>query len=120
MKKAIKKLEQVKSFLNGRYRFGIGEGVDNKPLKKKIGLLAEVIAELKAGPRWETPEQYEKRTGEEWPLDWPIWYITKDEILGITTIGEEEVRKPWGNNIYVIATEAGPPPFGWRPEEGKI
>jgi hypothetical protein len=67
--------------------------------------------------RWYTPEQWEKRTGKKWPEDWPVWSITTDGLLTISTMGEEEIRKTWGTHIYVIATEAGPPPDDWRPEE---
>jgi hypothetical protein len=38
-------------------------------------------------------------------------------MIEISTMGEEEERKKRGNHIYVIATEAGPPPDNWRPEE---
>jgi hypothetical protein len=84
---------------------------------QEVAYIEEAIAELKALPRWETPEQYEKRTGEKWPDDWPVWSITTDGILEITTMGEEEIRKTWGNHFYAIPTEAGPPPEDWRPEE---
>jgi hypothetical protein len=69
-------------------------------------------------PRWETPDQWEKRTGKAWPEDWPVWNITK-EMIGISTMAEEAERKKWGNHIYVCATEAGPPPDDWWPEEEK-
>jgi hypothetical protein len=170
VKKIIERLEEVESFLFERYRFGLSEGVDNKPLKKRIDMLKDAIAELKAPPirkgegerrvrcnwcgsvfdeehikvrddieycpvcgdsgylmdlseeeskpRWETPDQWKKRTGEAWPEDWPVWDIT-DGMIGISTMAEEEERKTWGNHIYVIATEAGKPPDDWRPGEDK-
>jgi hypothetical protein len=85
-------------------------------LNTGLDLLDEALAELEAPPRWETPDQWEKRTGKAWPEDWPVWDIT-DGMIGISTMAEEEERKTWGNHIYVIATEAGPPPKSWRPEE---
>jgi hypothetical protein len=116
MKEAVEQLDDA------QYEFEclnpIGEG-EVKSWTKGLRLLKDAISELKNPPRWETPEQWKQRTGEEWPDDWPVWSLTtdRDEILTITTMGEEEARKTWGNHIYAIATEAGPPPDGWRPED---
>jgi hypothetical protein len=38
---------------------------------------------------------------------------TGEEILEITTMGSEKIRKTWGNRIYAVATEAGPPSDDW-------
>jgi hypothetical protein len=80
-----------------------------------LELLDRAIAELKKTPRWYTPEQWEAETGEPWPEYWPVWAIT-DGMISISTMAEEEERKKWGDFIYVCATEAGPPPDGWKPE----
>jgi hypothetical protein len=96
--------------------------VDNKPLKEKIFLLAEAIAELKALPRWETPEQYVKRTGERWPDDWAVYYIDPPRPYWDTQPTWEICRHDIAIRnglICVVATEAGPPPDGWRPEDQK-
>jgi hypothetical protein len=122
MKKAIEKLEQVKSFLDGRYRFGLDEGVDNKPLKERIGLLAEAIAELKAPPRWETPEQWKKRMGEPWPDDWPVWCISDEEEPEWRGHSYRKAKKidRVNDTLIICANFDGPlPPDGWRPEEGE-
>jgi hypothetical protein len=75
-------------------------------------------------PRWSTPEQWEKRTGEPWPDNGAVYWRMRDdkkskwyewfpmpyemaELAIVKTIGEHQV---------VCATEAGPPPENWRPE----
>jgi hypothetical protein len=77
--------------------------------------------EVKTNPRWETPEQYEKRTGKKWLYDWAVYF--KTAIAYSHGLGDVE----WGvcrrktasidHDICVVATEAGPPPDDWRPEE---
>jgi hypothetical protein len=83
--------------------------------------IEEVLYDLRVRPRWETPEQWERRTGEKWPDDWatyvrlifakagwdPYRYVTA-KLLQLSHPG----------TIIVIATESGPPPNNWRPEEG--
>jgi hypothetical protein len=115
MKKVIERLEEALALIWNPPTLEIEKKFLNVSVSN---IIKEVLEDLKTH-RWETPEQYEQRTREKWPDDWPVWSITTDGILEITTMGEEEIRKTWGNHIYVIATEAGPPPDGWRPEENE-
>jgi hypothetical protein len=70
-------------------------------------------------PDFETPEQYKERTGEPWPDNAAVYWKWADDDAW--TIGKYSVMRdeydPFG--VWIIcATEAGPPPEGWRPEEG--
>jgi hypothetical protein len=112
MSEAIKAVEQV-TFLSRDEEKRIKTALNR--IECAMGAI-ETLIPLPL-PRWETPDQWEKRTGKAWPEDWAVWSITTDGILEITTMGEEEVRKTWGNHFYAIPTEAGPPPEDWRPEE---
>jgi hypothetical protein len=77
------------------------------------------IAELKAPPRWETPEQYRERTGRDW-LDHNAVYVRQADGSSPWIVKqhlEAKVTK-WLVPITVIcATEAGCPPDSWRPKE---
>jgi hypothetical protein len=119
MEKVIEKLERIKYFLDKAYQFSRDEGVDNMLLQKRIVLLTEAIAELKAPPRWYTPEQWMQRTGEKWPkmaavyafpdLGWiamPYWMA---ELNAYSYGG--------GYNIIICATKVGPPPRNWSLEK---
>jgi hypothetical protein len=127
MKKVIKKLEDVKKFLLGRYAFGLEEGIDNKPLKQRIDMLSEAILELQSPhPRWETPEQWEKRTGERWPNNGAVYVLYENNTNGNKWVFCESyyyaASEPCeGNRLVAIicATEAGPPPDAWEPEEAE-
>jgi hypothetical protein len=90
---------------------------DEDDINMVCNLIAGAVADLKA-PRWETPEQREKRTGEPWPDDWAVYALYE------TAAGEERF---WAAEEYcysrngkskciVCATEAGPPPDDWDPE----
>jgi hypothetical protein len=85
-----------------------------------------VIKELKT-PRWETPEQYEKRTGNKWPDSALVYamYEANDgsRIWGYESYGYAQYKREKNrhNPIWIIcATEAGQPPDDWKPEEEKI
>jgi hypothetical protein len=83
-----------------------------------LAYIDKAIAELKT-PCWETPEQWEKRTGKKWPDNWPVffeygentheWYV---DLL--KRVKHERVIKI--GRIYIF-TEAGPPPADWKLEE---
>jgi hypothetical protein len=88
---------------------------------QEIAYIKEALAELKAPPRWETPEQWEKRTGKAWPemaavyafpdLGWiamSFWMPKLNTFLG---------DRSHDDIIIICATESGPPPKEWRPEE---
>jgi hypothetical protein len=75
-------------------------------------------------PRWETPEQWARRTGKAWPDDWAVYalYENNDGQRQWFWGGYEKERDKAGrrskNPIAIVcATEAGTPPDGWRPEE---
>jgi hypothetical protein len=77
-------------------------------------------------PRWETPNQWEKRTGKAWPDDWAVYalYENNDGQRQWFWGGYEKERDKAGrrgkNPIAIVcAAEAGPPPDDWRPEEDK-
>jgi hypothetical protein len=129
MKKAIELLEEA-----DKYVFSISvhgdarKNVESRDMANQ--LIQEVIALLKA-PCWETPEQYEKRTGEMWPDNRAVYVgIDNDEVVDIAIMSyreAKEVKKTGWRYIYgdggvhkivyiVCATEAGPPPDDWRPE----
>jgi hypothetical protein len=77
-------------------------------------------------PRWETPEQWEKRTGEAWPDDGAV-YFTHNTLDGTNVswaictyekYKHYEKFNPGDGFRGVVTTEAGPPPYGWLPETG--
>jgi hypothetical protein len=97
---------------------------------QEVAYIKEAIAELKARPRWETPAQWEKRTGKAWPDNWAVYFLNFSdsdiwwdiapyweikEIDGIQLIGDKKID--FGKKEIVCATEAGPPPDAWKPEE---
>ncbi|MDR2020491.1 MAG: hypothetical protein LBQ14_06980 [Treponema sp.] len=103
---------------------GIVYTVCEKPYHDACESLRHAINTLKNKPRWETPEQYEKRTGEPWPDDWAVYWRNRDngkaEWLPWFPVPLEMMKlavvKNVGENQAVIATEAGPPPNEWVPE----
>jgi hypothetical protein len=125
VKKAIELLERVKADLRGDYHDRDG-GVTLFMGEDIIEILDEAIAELKNRPRWETPEQYERRTGEPWPdtaavytrsskkiepWDTILWGMHKKAVAFVERFGYS------AHDPYVVcATEAGPPPDGREPE----
>jgi hypothetical protein len=116
MKKVIDRLEHVINELGPRYVSCYARY-----------LLDRVIAELKAPPSWETPEQWEKCTGEKYPDEAPVWTVSKYAIDGKPTkynrlrwwLGTyKEAKDNEVNSIVFCAyNHLGPPPKDWRPEE---
>jgi hypothetical protein len=130
MKKAIELLKQVKHKLrqvkvkNDDFSAG-WLGLAEKSLD-------EAIKELEATPRWETPEQWEKRTGEPWPDNGAVYYRDRGWhdagqtgwCLWRVMSHKEAVKKPHEPNCsgvstadfqIICATEAGKPPDECRP-----
>jgi hypothetical protein len=82
--------------------------------------------EILDAPCWETPEKWEKRTGEPWPENGAVYTRSKNKIepWDVTLWGKHkqaisfiermgyDPHKP----LVICATEAGPPPDDWRPE----
>jgi hypothetical protein len=101
---------------------------DDKALAEKALILIDQsmadLEDLKA-PRWETPEQWKQRTGKKCDDLTPVWsrHVYNDDwSWGLGTYGEaNEECKIFEESGYkcdmVIATVAGPPPDGWKPEE---
>jgi hypothetical protein len=101
------------------------DDIEYCPVCGETGYLMD-MPEAENGPRWETPEQYEKRTGEPWPDDWAVYALYEDnggrlkwfaQSRGFT---EKQIKRNKSDSrikMMVCATEAGPPPDDWRPEE---
>jgi hypothetical protein len=94
---------------------------DVEKVEKLVKDIDDAIAELKS-PRWYTPEQWEKRTGKAWPDDWAVFALERrytvlnDVIMGFEAMSYGAAK--WkGLDKIICATEAGPPPDDWRPEE---
>jgi hypothetical protein len=128
VKKVIEYLETALKKL-GYVAAGIVYTACKKPYSDACDFLRVAITELKNRPRWETPEQYEKRTGEKWPDEAPVWerYVSPNskglwelEIYNEAKDTVEERREhgyTWTE--IVLATKAGIPPDDWKPEEVK-
>jgi hypothetical protein len=92
-------------------------------LSEALNIIDEAIAEIKAPPRWETPEQRKERTGEEWPDMNAVYVQAYRDFQGTE---DWEPQHEWGATLYwevkgrnfpiVCATEAGRPPDDWAPE----
>jgi hypothetical protein len=127
VKKAIEKLESAKDGLAEAQDFLSRETIKDM-LTVVSGIIDEALAILQAPPRWETPEQREKRTGEPWPGEAPVWerYVSSYSkgLWLLTThkeakgVADDRIKVGYNSEV-VLATEAGPPPDGWMPEEGK-
>jgi hypothetical protein len=95
--------------------------------REALGLICAVIKtvlcelkDIKAPPRWETPEQHKERTEEGWPDDWPVYLRAQHTTEGW---GEWHVaaysvakREKYEKQIACF-TEAGAPPDDWKPED---
>jgi hypothetical protein len=111
-------------------------------MREIIELLFDEVENLKgtiallAPPCWETPEQRKKRTGKAWPDDWSVYYrfaymhktcagsyelFLGDWLVGvhrhIVSNHKDAQKERIGKYQWVCATEAGPPPDDWRPDE---
>jgi hypothetical protein len=130
MKKVIEHLQEAKRCILNGNPFTSVTIID--------GVIAGLRqAELESPPRWETPEQWEQRTGKAWPDDWAVylnaWFTTGNFVGksiyangGRQIFSLKEARKiaerlskgafKFRSGI-VCAAEAGPPPDDWMPEE---
>jgi hypothetical protein len=98
--------------------------VDNveQNLSEAIDILRSVANKQK--PHWEPPEQYQARTGEAWPEKAAVYALERrhtvlnDVIVGFEVMSYGAAK--WKELDKIIcATEVGPPPDDWMPEEGK-
>jgi hypothetical protein len=129
VKKAIKLLEKARDLVGGVFT----------PLTKDTIHLAAAIDCIESAmnllqpPRWETPEQYQKRIGKEYPKRGPVWVLDEDisdegDWWWLMEYYEVDHRKasllamgvPLEKVEPMLVVCArnyiGPPPDGWRPE----
>jgi hypothetical protein len=88
---------------------------------RQLDFIDQALALLKSPPRWETPEQWEERTGEPWTDDWAVYYRNpvdgKWYVMSFADAKDRIGGRVWILNLNVVcATEAGPPPDDWRSE----
>jgi hypothetical protein len=93
-----------------------------------VELIEEALTRLKAPLRRETLEQWEKRTGEKYPDEAPVYekrFFTKPlgatvwicHAYGFALRDKKKYPKRMTHNIILAADYRGPPPDGWMPEE---
>jgi hypothetical protein len=113
MKKVIELLEEEKKELLSIDAWYMNS-VDGSSLENGRGLIKKAIELLKAPPRWETPEQYKKRTGKDWPDEGAVYFrcIHIEPGWGVCRY----ISAKRDCDLCVCATEAGPPPEDWKPE----
>jgi hypothetical protein len=72
---------------------------------------------------YETPEEYEERTGEAWPDNLAVYALYENNdgekkwVCGIHGIERKRAIKHKKSKMIVIAAEREPPPDDWRSEE---
>jgi hypothetical protein len=122
MKKAV---ELLKVIVDGIYAADITSESKAESVLENIHLsILKVLELLESPPRWETPEQWEKRTEEKYPDYAPVYFRGRygfAKTWNRWKLGSFEeaiwVSDYWKDEFQIIcATEAGPPPDGWRPE----
>jgi hypothetical protein len=115
MKKIIEMLEKADGKIGTVVVHDSGSA---KRRKEAETLVRQAVAKLEGRPKWETPEQYKKRTGKAWPDSGAVYTIcvkNHQEFWYPKSLGlVKKVGVPLKN--VIIATEAGPPPDDWRPE----
>jgi hypothetical protein len=127
MKKVIELLQTASGGLEIAGKGGFSRSTQIAMMQEAQNHINAALVELKSAPRWETTEQWERRTGEPWPDDWAVYVqITRGDNGYVykwkpSTLREALINKSspiWENHqIEIIcATEAGPPPEDWRPE----
>jgi hypothetical protein len=131
MKKVIELLEQAKLDLIKFSRDHSKVGLAMSALSN----IEEVLYDLRVRPRWETPDQWEKRTGEAWKGAVYFNLLRKRDGRSVyigdkyQTCSIEEAREIIDNlenkqnchdytPIIICAnSDSGKPPDGWRPEK---
>jgi hypothetical protein len=90
-----------------------------------MDLIKRAMREAKRLPRRYTPEQWEAETGKPWPDNGLVYCLVEESYCRFPpdaawVFGIYQWAKNWHPHCPVVcATEAGPPPGGWRPEENK-
>jgi hypothetical protein len=122
MKKVIELLDKARDMV-----IELADGENFEKIDELHNVLDSIKAELKAPPRWETPEQREKRTGKAWQDKWAV-YVYVIDWPPMMTVWKHWKVMPYGKAktyiprkdfevCIVCATEAGPPPDNWRPND---
>jgi hypothetical protein len=87
--------------------------------KDKCGLCAFVecgIESVVPIPDHETVEQWEERTGEEYPDTAPVYVLLSNGGNSLWLPTDRITAPEFNSSIpFVVATEAGSPPSNWRP-----
>jgi hypothetical protein len=81
--------------------------------------IVDTITILQTQPRFETPEQYNKRTGKPWPDTWPVFFEYRENTNQYYVDKLEKIKNERVLKIgrVCVFTEAGPPPDDWKPKE---
>jgi hypothetical protein len=71
-----------------------------------------------------TPDQYLERTGEPWPDNWAVYSLyetakSEERFWAVEEYGYAQEKCAGNPKAIICATEAGPPPDDWEPEEKK-
>jgi hypothetical protein len=110
LEKLGKNIDYIIGDVDPEYRYICDEVID---------MIHGIMAELQT-PRWYTPEQWKRRTGEPWPDNGAVYVRQADGSSSPWIVKQYlDVRvTTWLVPVTVIcATEAGPPPDDWHPKE---
>jgi hypothetical protein len=129
MKKVIDLLQKSLEDLKNAIHIKPNEGYINDAADR----VKAALVELKAGVKWETPEQWEKRTGNKYPEDaavrifyspehgWDLmeYWRAKQLVQDLWRLDNDFDVDPGLIPMVCDCGVDGPPPDGWRPEEEK-
>jgi hypothetical protein len=122
VKKAIELLNESLMIIPDPNRLLAGDIWRPSECLKAKKLISTALDILKSPPGWETPEQWEKRTGEPWKGTVYFNIFSRKDGKSLYVDGQYQISS-MSNIVYyyyvvvvVCATEARPPPDGWKPE----
>jgi hypothetical protein len=74
-------------------------------------------------PRWETPEQYQARTGVAWRDSWMVWAEVSDDDWEVMEYWKarkrgEELSEYSGEPVSLVLVCCPPPHEDWEEESG--
>jgi hypothetical protein len=116
VKKAIELLERAEGAIM-LATAGKPDSSDLELCTEAINYINDAMAELKSSPRWETPEQWEKRTGDKYPDKAPVWCADND-VPADPWFLEYHENAVDDERYYIICAVGGlVPPDSWRPEK---